>query len=170
LTVPGSWGSECGGQGWDWDWEVFNHFAKNDTSKFEKQSFLKNVRESPVLDLQKQLDRDLLQADVKSREDFNHWFDLFRGRKVLIVINDIDKKPQFEQLIPEINKLARGSRVFITSRDRNLVANIMEKAECKYASHEVAALNNPDARQLFNSHGDVNVTNKQNKQCSIIHG
>jgi hypothetical protein len=32
------------------------------------------------------------------------------------------------------------------------VANIMEKAECKYARHEVAALNNPDARQLFNSH------------------
>ncbi|CAM6076017.1 unnamed protein product [Sphagnum tenellum] len=133
-------------------WEVFNHFAKNDTSKFEKQSFLKNVRESPVLDLQKQLVRDLLQKDVESREDFNKWFNLFMGRKVLIVIDDIDKKPQFEQLIPEINKLARGSRVLITSRDRNLVANIMEKAECKYASHEVAALNNPDARELFNSH------------------
>jgi hypothetical protein len=133
-------------------WEVFLHFAMNDTSKFEKQSFLKNVRESPVLDLQKQLVRDLLQEDVKSREDFNRWFNLFMGRKVLIVIDDIDKKPQFEQLIPEINKLARGSRVLITSRDRNLVANIMEKAECKYASHEVAALNNPDARQLFNSH------------------
>ncbi|KAH9558824.1 hypothetical protein CY35_06G028000 [Sphagnum magellanicum] len=132
--------------------EVFNHFAKIDTSKFEKQSFLKNVRESPVLDLQKQLVRDLLQQDVKSREDFNRWFNLFMGRKVLIVIDDIDKKPQFEQLIPEINKLARGSRVLITSRDRNLVANIMEKAECKYASHEVEALNNPDARQLFNSH------------------
>jgi hypothetical protein len=132
--------------------EVFNHFARNDTSKFEKQSFLKNVRESPVLDLQKQLVRDLLQEDVKTRDDFNRWFNLFMGRKVLIVIDDIDKKPQFEQLIPEINKLARGSRVLITSRDRNLVANIMEKAECKCASHEVAALNNPDARQLFNSH------------------
>ncbi|CAK9229345.1 unnamed protein product, partial [Sphagnum troendelagicum] len=132
--------------------EVFNHFAKNDTSKFEKQSFLKNVRESPVLDLQKQLVRDLLQKDVESREDFNKWFNLFMGRKVLIVIDDIDKKPQFEQLIPEINKLARGSRVLITSRDRNLVANIMERAECKYARHEVAALNNSDARQLFNSH------------------
>ncbi len=46
-----------------------NHFAKNDTSKFEKQSFLTNVRESPVLDLQKQLVRDLLQEDVKSTED-----------------------------------------------------------------------------------------------------
>jgi hypothetical protein len=46
-----------------------NHFAKNDTSKFEKQSFLTNVRESLVLDLQKQLVRDLLQEDVKSTED-----------------------------------------------------------------------------------------------------
>ncbi len=85
--------------------EVFNHFAN--TTKFEKQSFLNIVRESPVRDLQKQLVRDLLQKDVKSREDFNYWFNLFMGRKVLIVIDDIDKQDQFKQLIPEINKLAR---------------------------------------------------------------
>jgi predicted ATPase len=140
--------------------EVFNHFATNDTSKFEKQSFLENVRESPVRDLQKQLVRDLLQEDVQSREDFNHWSNLFMGRKVLIVIDDIDKQDRFDQLIPDINKLARGSRVLITSRDRNLVANIMEKAECKYARYEVAPLNKPDARQLFNRNafGSSNVT------------
>jgi hypothetical protein len=60
---------------------------------------------------------------------------------------------QFDQLIPDIKKLCPGSRVIITSRDSNVVNNIMEKNEnCKYLRHEMALLSTTDSKHLFNWH------------------
>ncbi len=108
--------------------EIYSRFEKNDT--FEKKSILMDVREIAILDLQKQLARDLFKEDVRSMEGFNKCFNRVMDHKVLIVIDDIDQKVQFDQLIPNINKFAPGSRVIITSRDSNVVNNIMEKGNC----------------------------------------
>jgi len=130
--------------------EIYRRFEKNDT--FEKKSFLMNVRESAILDLQKQLANDLLREDVRSMDGFNKCFNLIMDRKVLIVIDDVDQKGQFDQLIPDINKLGPGSRVIITSRDSNVVNNIMKNGNCKYLRHEMALLSTADSRHLFNWH------------------
>ncbi|CAM6028769.1 unnamed protein product [Sphagnum balticum] len=131
--------------------EIYCYFQKNDT--FEKKSFLMDVRESAILDLQKQLARDLFKKDVKGMEEFNRCFNRVMDHKVLIVIDDVDQKCQFDQLIPDIKKLCPGSRVIITSRDSNVVNNIMEKNEnCKYLRHEMALLSTTDSRHLFNWH------------------
>jgi hypothetical protein len=111
-----------------------------------------NVRESAILDLQKQLANDLLREDVRSMDGFNKCFNLVMDRKVLIVIDDVDQKGQFDQLIPDINKLGPGSRVIITSRDSNVVNNIMKNGNCKYLRHEMALLSTADSRHLFNWH------------------
>jgi hypothetical protein len=114
--------------------ELYCSFEKNDT--FEKKSFLMDVRESAILDLQKQLARHLFKEDVKDTAEFNRCFNRVMDCKVLIVIDDVDQKCQFDQLIPDIKKLCPGSRVIITSRDSNVVNNIMEKNEnCKYLRH-----------------------------------
>jgi hypothetical protein len=84
-----------------------------------------DVRESAILDLQKQLAHDLFREDVRSMEGFNTCFNRVMDPKVLIVIDDIDQKGQFDQLIPNINKLGLGSRVIITSRESSMVNNIM---------------------------------------------
>jgi hypothetical protein len=119
--------------------ELYRSFENDDT--FEKKSFLMDVRESAILDLQKQLARHLFKEDVKDTEGFNKCFNRVMDHKVLIVIDDVDHKRQFDQLIPDINKLCPGSRVIITSRDSNVVKNIMEKKEnCKYWKHEMALL------------------------------
>jgi hypothetical protein len=131
--------------------EIYRCFQKNDT--FEKKSFLMDVRESAILDLQKQLARHLFKEDVKDTEEFNKCFNRVMDHKVLIVIDDVDHKHQFDQLIPDINKLCPGSRIIITSRDSNVVNNIMEKNEnCKYLRHEMALLSTTDSRHLFNLH------------------
>ncbi len=130
--------------------EIYCCFEKNDT--FERKSFLMDVRESAILDLQKQLARDLFREDVRSMEEFNKCFTHVMDRKVLIVFDDVDQKGQFDQLIPNINKLGPGSRIIITSRDSNVVNNIMKNGNCKYLKHEMALLNAIDSRHLFNWH------------------
>jgi tRNA A37 threonylcarbamoyladenosine biosynthesis protein TsaE len=134
--------------------EIYSHFEKNDT--FEKMSFLMDVKESAkknaILDLQKQLAHDLFRKDVKSMGEFNECFDRIMDRKVLIVIDDVDKNDQFEKLIPNINKLGPGSRVIITSRESNVVNNIMKNGNCKYSRHDMTLLNITDSRHLFNWH------------------
>ncbi len=133
--------------------EIYCRFEKNDM--FKSKSFLMDVRESAILDLQIKLARDLFGEDVKRTEEFNQCFNRFTDRKVLIVIDDVDQKDQFDQLIPV--KLGPGSQVIITSRDSNVVNNITKNGNCKYLRHEMALLSAIDSRRLFNWHAFHNV-------------
>ncbi len=130
--------------------EIYYSLEKNDM--FEKKSKFMNVRESAILDLQKQLAWDLFGEDVISMEGFNKCFNRVMDHKVLILIDDIDEKGQFDKLIPDINKLCPGSRIIITSRDSNVVNNITKNGNCKCWSHEMALLCTVDSRHLFNWH------------------
>jgi ABC-type dipeptide/oligopeptide/nickel transport system ATPase component len=130
--------------------EIYRHFENNDM--FEKKSILMDVKGSAILDLQKQLAHDLFKEDVRSMREFNECFNHIMDRKVLIVIDDVDKRHQFGELIPDINKLGLGSRIIITSRESNVVNNIMKNGNCKYWRHEMEQLNTIDSRHLFNWH------------------
>jgi hypothetical protein len=129
--------------------ELYRSFEENDT--FDKKSILLNVREIAILDLQKQLAHDLFREDVRSTGQFNECFNRVMDRKVLIVIDDVDQKRQFDELIPDMNKLRPCSLVIITSRDSNVVNNIMKNANCKYL-HNMALLDTTESRHLFNWH------------------
>ncbi|CAM6072457.1 unnamed protein product, partial [Sphagnum tenellum] len=129
--------------------ELYRSFEENDT--FEKKSILLNVREIAILDLQKQLAHDLFREDVRSTGQFNECFNRVMDRKVLIVIDDVDQKQQFDELIPDMNKLRPGSVVITTSRDSNVANNIMKNANYKYL-HNMALLDTTNSRHLFNWH------------------
>ncbi|CAM6028798.1 unnamed protein product [Sphagnum balticum] len=135
--------------------DIYCRFEQND--RFERKSILVDVRESAILDLQKQLARDLFKEDVRNMGEFNECFNRGMDRKVLIVIDDIDQKAQFDKLIPDVNKLGLGSRIIITSRESNVVNNIMKNGNCKYFRHEMALLSTTDSRHLFNWHAFHNV-------------
>ncbi len=130
--------------------EIYRHFEKND--KFEKKSILMDVRECVILDLQKQLAHDLFKKDVRSMGVFNECFNHVMDQKALILIDDIDKKYQFDKLIPDVNKLGPGSRVIITSRESNVVNTIMMNGNGKHSRHDMALLSTTDSRHLFNWH------------------
>ncbi len=130
--------------------EIYRHFENNDM--FEKKSILMDVKGSAILDLQKQLAHDLFKEEVRSGGEFNECFNRIRDLKVLIIIDDVNNRSQFDDLIPDINKLGLGSRIIITSRESNAVNNIMKNGNCKYSRHEMALLNTIDSRHLFNWH------------------
>ncbi|CAM6077767.1 unnamed protein product, partial [Sphagnum tenellum] len=130
--------------------EMYRHFENTDM--FDKTSILMDVKGSAILDLQKQLAHDLFKEDVRSVGEFNECFNRIRDRKVLIVIDDVDKRRQFDELIPDINKLGLGSRIIITSRESNVVNNIMKNGNCKCSRHDMAVLSTPNSRHLFNWH------------------
>ncbi len=133
--------------------EVYNEYAKQQS--FERQSFLHDVRASSLLSLQKQLVNDLLGEDLKSVEEFHNFFiRILRDQKVLIVIDGIDDKCQFDQLIPSLDKLLmQGSRVIVTSRDRNVLNYITSRSSTRESKlYEVQVLDCIHARQLFNWH------------------
>jgi hypothetical protein len=119
------------------------------------------------------LAHDLFKEDVRSMEGFNECFNCVMDCKVLIVIDDVDQKGQFDQLIPDINKLCPGSRVIITSRDSNVVNNIMKNGNCKYSRHEMALLSTTNSRHLFNWHAfhspcrELDSSSGQASRCRI---
>jgi len=130
--------------------EIYRHFENNDM--FAKKSMLMDVKGSAILDLQKQLAHDLFKEDVRSMGEFNARFNRIMDQKVLIVIDDIDKKSQFDELIPDINKLGLGSQIIITSRESNVVNNIKKNGNCKHLRHDMVHLSIVDSRHLFNWH------------------
>jgi len=87
--------------------EIYCCFEKN--VMFQKKSFLMDVKENAIFDLQKQLACDLFKKDVRSMGEFNECFNRIMDHKVLIVIDDVDQKGQFDKLIPDINKLSLGN-------------------------------------------------------------
>ena len=131
--------------------EVYNHFVKQ-RERFQCQCFLKDVKENSILDMQKQLVHDMFQKDLKNNKEYvSYWFDRLGGRRVLIIIDDINHRSQFDSLIPQIKTLGLGSRVLVTSRDRNLLNNITQ-GQGENALYEVKELTFIESSRLFNWH------------------
>lgn len=131
--------------------EIYNHYVSR--QEFTHCSFLKDVRSTPSRELQQQLVNDFLFQDMNSstNKSYEYWFDTFRSQKVLVVVDDIDSMSQFEALIPDILRLAAGSRVVVTSRHRD-VANLAVAHANRKAVYEVKVLKPVDSRKLFNWH------------------
>ncbi|GJY38867.1 Toll/interleukin-1 receptor domain-containing protein, partial [Tanacetum coccineum] len=99
---------------------------------FDGIAFVKNVREvsksslNGLSKLQEQILRSVLSDEnihVRSvHEGTNMMKTLLRGRKVLIVIDDVDDREQLEVLVGEPNWFEFGSKVIITTRDKQLLS------------------------------------------------
>jgi hypothetical protein len=120
----------------------------NAQNNFTCRSFLKDVKDENMANLKEKMVWDLLQEDMKKIGGFESCFEQIKNKKIFVVIDDIVKRSQFDELIPSINNLGGGSRVLITSRDQNLLNNIMRDAGEKKL-HEVQVLSSSDSLQLF---------------------
>jgi hypothetical protein len=128
--------------------EVYNQ----ERSYFKSQCFLKDVEDAKgngaVMDLQKKMVIDLLHVDAKDMPwDFACWFEKLQNRKVLLVVDNIKERKQFDELIPDLKELAPGSRVIITSQESGVLRSIMlgVKSELYY----VPELSYLDSLDLF---------------------
>jgi hypothetical protein len=120
----------------------------NAQNNFTCRSFLKDVKDANMANLKEKLVWDLLQGDLKRIGGFERCFEQIKKKKIFVVIDDIVKRSQFDELIPDMKNLAKGSRVLITSRDRNLLNNIMRDVGEKKL-YDVPLLGPSESLELF---------------------
>ena len=109
--------------------------------QFDGASFLPIVREKSILQLQEMLLSDITGVKDKNLnnidEGINELNKRLRHKKVLIIVDDVDSMSQLERLVPNPNCLGMGSRIIITTRDKDLlhmhgVDNIYEVRELSF--------------------------------------
>lgn len=123
---------------------------------FDGSCFLANVREASeqhdgILHLQEQLLSEILIIDKIRVENEDKGISLLMERlsskKVLIVLDDLNNRRQFDYLAGQWNKFAVGSRIVITTRD----AGLLEQIEVDYR-YSVEKLDKDESLELFSRH------------------
>ncbi|XP_056174528.1 disease resistance protein RUN1-like [Syzygium oleosum] len=111
---------------------IFNKLS----DQFDHCSFIPNVRESckcnAIEHLQSQLIMDILKEKVQvydKDEGITVISSRFKGKKILILLDDVDANHQLEALVGERNWFASGSRVIITTRNKS----VLDWAKVDYA-------------------------------------
>ncbi|XP_034896455.2 disease resistance protein Roq1-like, partial [Populus alba] len=116
--------------------------------KFEGKSFLSNFRSEDIVCLQSQLLFDILNKTVEINDEDEGILkikDAICCRRTLIVLDDVDKRDQFNKIIGMQNWLCKGSKIIVTTRNKGLFsANDIEWFECK-----VEPLDNKKSLELF---------------------
>ena len=129
---------------------LFNHIAFD----FTITCFIVDVREGSkrkgLLDLQKQLLYDSSIRRVESPNNVDEGILMIKDRlcckKVILVLDDIDKLRQLEALASDHNWFGLGNRIIITTREKHLLGREMD------ALYEVKKLNQKEAIELFSWH------------------
>ncbi|XP_050110160.1 disease resistance protein RUN1-like isoform X2 [Malus sylvestris] len=100
---------------------IFNKYQ--DT--FEGKSFLANVREEKLVDLQNALLSDVVRSgNIKVRRVGEGTEDIKRrlsNLRVLVIVDDVDSVKQLEALAIKFYSFGPGSRIIITTRDQHLL-------------------------------------------------
>ncbi|CAN6446214.1 unnamed protein product [Victoria cruziana] len=128
------------------------------SSRFDACSFLSNVREaakqtSGLVPLQKQLFGDVFNdATVhisNTHDGIAKIKERIGSKKVLLVLDDVDHKSQLDELVGDLDWFHRGSRIIVTTRDKQLLGAPRVKQNHVY---EVKELDDTQALELFCRH------------------
>ncbi|PWA43679.1 disease resistance protein (TIR-NBS-LRR class) [Artemisia annua] len=142
---------------------------------FEATSFIENVREvskaslSGLLSLQRQVLSDLLmdRSNINSVHDGKNMMKKkLRDKKVLVVLDDVDRKDQLQALAGELNWFKTGSRIIITTRDEQVLTAHRVKL-----IHDVLLLTDKEAIRLFSRHAfgkDVPVQEYEKQSLEVV--
>ncbi|MED6158633.1 hypothetical protein PIB30_034468 [Stylosanthes scabra] len=132
---------------------IFNKIISND-DQFTAASFISNIRDKPKFeDLQSTLldemceERKTREKDDTNEEDGEIIKDKLGGKKVLLVLDDVNKIEQLESLAGDCNWFGLGSRIIITTRDPNLLNTHRDRDKIK--KYQMRELNDDDSRKLF---------------------
>ncbi|KAF8010817.1 hypothetical protein BT93_J1464 [Corymbia citriodora subsp. variegata] len=128
--------------------------------QFEGSSFLDRVRETSnksdgLVDLQQKLLSQILSPGHPMVYTKDGGISLIKKRlcckKVLLVLDDVDQSNQLEAIAGGGDWFGKGSRIFVTTRDRHLLTS-----HCKSCVYEVKTLKNDEALELFLRHAFPN--------------
>ncbi|CAN0838896.1 Disease resistance protein L6 [Linum grandiflorum] len=123
---------------------------------FDRYSFVEDIRETQkqtdgVLVLQNKLLSNILRTDsvgsiVEAKKIIRERVTQF---KILVVLDDVDEKFNFEEVLGNLEGFASGSRFIITSRDIKVLGRLSEGQSKLY---EVQAMNPSRSLELFCKH------------------
>ncbi|KAM7465907.1 hypothetical protein LguiB_013469 [Lonicera macranthoides] len=131
---------------------------------FECHSFLKDVREKSksntgIVGLQNQLRSNILKTKMYDIDDYNEGIkkikDAVHGKKVLIVLDDVDEKFQIEALAGSWKWFDERARIIITTRNKEVLCAL--KRSCHghpeiYGSYQLDYLDANESLELFSKH------------------
>ncbi|XP_065627330.1 disease resistance protein RUN1 isoform X2 [Quercus suber] len=132
---------------------VYNRIA----DLFEGSCFLENVREMSninggIIQLQETLLSKILRDRYLKVNSVSEGTSLIKERlhckKVLLILDDVDKSKEIENLLGECNWFSSGSRVIITTRDKQVLATLGRDHQI----YRVEELNQCQALELFSLH------------------
>ena len=126
--------------------------------RFERSCFLENVREKSetnagIIQLQETLLFKVLQSRIVVNsvcEGIAMIEDRLCNKKVLLILDDVDQSEEIKNLLGCCNWFALGSRVIITTRNKQVLANLGKDAQI--STYGVNKLTPCEARVLFNMH------------------
>ncbi|XP_076927748.1 TMV resistance protein N-like [Bidens hawaiensis] len=152
---------------------VFDHVS----NYFEGFCFVENIREvskgsvSGLRGLQKQVLSDVLNdqsIDVKNVFDGkNKMKRMMPSRKALVVLDDVDDIYQLEALVGELTWFKPGSRIIITTRDRQVLV-----AHGVSIIHDVNLLSEEEAICLFSRYafgGEISIKGYEKLSRKVVH-
>ncbi|XP_015160767.1 TMV resistance protein N-like isoform X2 [Solanum tuberosum] len=148
VRIVGIWGT--GGIG---KTTIATAIFDNLSEQFEAACFLGDVKENARKNQLHSLQNILLSELLRKKDDYVN--NKYAGKsvipsrlcsmKVLIVLDDIDERDHLEYLAGDVDWFDKGSRVIVTTRNRQLIEN-------NDAIYEVQTLPDDEAMQLFNQH------------------
>ena len=120
-------------------------------NQFEACSFLENVREESkahgLKTLQERLLCDIGKGGLRVKDEHKGMqviSDILHNKKALIVVDDVSERSQLEKLVGKRDLFGQGSRIIVTTEDKDLLA----KYEIKIV-YKARGLNEFEALQLF---------------------
>ncbi|CAN0825114.1 Disease resistance protein L6 [Linum grandiflorum] len=128
------------------------------SSGFDRCCFLENIRETQKQDgdvvvLQKKLVSEILRTDYVGFTNDSGGRKMIKDRlsrsKILVVLDDVDEKFRFEDILGSAKDFISGSRFIVTSRSVNVLRTLNEN-ECKL--YEVGSMSHPHSLELFSKH------------------
>ncbi|XP_011012496.1 PREDICTED: TMV resistance protein N-like isoform X2 [Populus euphratica] len=125
--------------------------------KFEGKSFLSNFRSKDIVCLQRQLLFDILNKTVEINdpdEGILKIKDALCCRRTLIVLDDVDKRDQFNKISVMQNWLCKGSKIILTTRNKGLFS----ANDIQWIGYKVELLDDEKSLELFswNAFGQAN--------------
>ena len=147
VLFTGIWG--MGGMGKTTLARVVYHMV---SKEFEAQGFIEDVRKKfenyGSVPLQQKIIDDILKDnDLKIEEEYDGVLKIksrLSRKKILLVLDDVDKPKQLKMLSGERDWFGPGSRIIITARDKHVL-----EAHGVDEIYEVKGLNDENALQLF---------------------
>ncbi|EOA33585.1 hypothetical protein CARUB_v10019730mg [Capsella rubella] len=122
-------------------------------SEFDGASFLENVKRDFKRYGPSHL-REKILSEIFRKKDMNSWnrdsdvmIERLRGKRILLILDDVDDIQQLNELAGKPDWFGPGSRIIITTRDRRVLE--LHDVERIY---EVMPLRTTQALQLFSKH------------------